>query len=329
MVRNTYSKTKIFGGLTLVGALTLLAFNPLQSAFAESGSFTATVDEMLTVTLDTGSTSASGTPTSGGQLLRTKVGLQVATNNTTGFSASMTTSSATTNLSNSAGSTDAYKIPVLTSNYTKSNFPANYWGYSYDDTSAGSDSSTYRPIAALGATSPSYIMNSAASSSVVSKDIYFASKATTEKAAGDYTNSVVISVVSGVNTSEPTTPTNPVTPSTDPTPNDGDGVPNNNGGTYVAGPTGTGNSSTGSTVSRVTSGTTTTTQVSSGNTTNSYSKPQGVTNTTNTTTTTATINEGTPLATGLAVTAGVAAVAGIAFFVVAKKKQDDEDEEEF
>lgn len=321
MVRNTYSKTKIFGGLTLVGALTLLAFNPMQPAFAESGSFSATVDEMLTVTLDTGSTSASGTPTSGGQLLRTKVGLQVSTNNATGFSASMTTSSTTTNLSNSAGSTDAYKIPVLTSNYTKSNFPANYWGYSYDDTSAGSDSSTYRPIAALGATSPSYIMNSGKSTTTVSKDIYFASKATTAKAAGSYTNSVVISVVSGVNTSAPTTPTNPVKPSDDSTPNDGNGNPGNNGGTYV--------SSAGSTVTRATSGTTTTTQVSSGNTTNSYSKPQGVTNTTNTTTTTATINEGTPLATGLAVTAGVAAVAGIAFFVVAKKKQDDEDEEEF
>lgn len=328
MVRNTYSKTKIFGGLTLVGALTLLAFNPLQPAFAErvagSGSFSATVDEMLTVTLDTGSTSASGTPTSGGQLLRTKVGLQVATNNTTGFSASMTTSSATTNLSNSAGSTDAYKIPVLTSNYTKSDFPANYWGYSYDDTQDGSDSSTYRPIAALGADSPSYIMNSAASSSVVSKDIYFASKATTTKAAGHYTNSVVISVVSGVNTSEPTTPTNPVKPSDDITPNDGTGDPGDNGGTYV--------DSANSTVTRAdydSRYTTTITQVSSGNTTNSYSKPQGVTNTTNTTTTTATINEGTPLATGLAVTAGVAAVAGIVFFIVAKKKQDDEDEEEF
>ena len=343
MVRNTYNKTKIFGSLTLAGTLTLIAFNHLQPAFAESGSFTATVDEMLTVTLDTGSTQATGTPSASGTLLNTKVGLSVATNNASGFSASIvagdSTTYNTTSLVNSA-STVNNEISALATNasYSTSNFPTNYWGFAVLENNGSGTSytnGTYKGIAKYNAT-PSYVASATApANGGLSKnyDLHFVAKADTTKASGSYKNNVVISVVSGTVTTTPTTPTDPVKPSTDPTPNDGDGNPGNNGGTYTSTLGGTG-SQAGSTVTRVTSGTTTTTQVSSNtsgttkssDTRQSYSKPQGVTNTT---TTTATINEGTPLATGLAVTAGVAAVAGVAFFVVAKKKQNEEDDEEF
>ncbi|MBQ3348094.1 hypothetical protein IJG90_01050, partial [Candidatus Saccharibacteria bacterium] len=68
---------------------------------------------------------------------------------------------------------------------------------------------------------------------------------------------------------------------------------------------------------------TTTTQVSGGDTRNSYSNPAGVTENT-----VASINDNTPVATGLAVASTVAATSGMFFFILAKRRGDDEDEEE-
>ncbi|MBQ6375858.1 hypothetical protein IJJ37_02945 [Candidatus Saccharibacteria bacterium] len=273
-----------------------------------SATFTTTVDEMLTVSLE--APTASGVVESDG-MVRNKVGLIVSTNTSGGYVASMTTTESTGKLSHN--SNHDYDLSTLSANTQRSNVLAGYWGFSVDDTAEGNSSSTYKAIATSSSSTPSYIASTASGGSTT--DIYFGAKAA---ASGTYTNSVVISVVSGVHT-EPT-PT-PVTPDNPATPTD-DTIADDGSGTYVSAPTG--HSTAGTTVQTNTSSTGTTnktvTQLSKGDTTDSYSDPQGVT-------TVAAINEGTPLATGLAVTAGVAAATGIAFFIVAKRSKDDEDDD--
>ena len=272
-----------------------------------------TAEEMLTVAVTMPETQASGDGSASGTFLRNKVALAVTTNNATGFTATMTTSTVDTDLTNGID-----EIPILTANTTRGAFPSNYWGYSINDadTNAGDSSSTYRPIAALGASVPSYITNSPSSSSTVTKNIFFGAKANLSKSSGTYSNTVIISVVSGVNDTEnqnPTTPTNPVHPSDD----------DSSDGTATFKPSPAGGSNTGATVYTKQNGTTTGTTITSGDTTGAtYANPAGVT-------TVSSVGEGTPLATGLAVTAGVAATAGVIFFIVAKRRRDDEDEEDY
>lgn len=266
-------------------------------------------EEMLTVKVTLPSSWANGTPSSAGVFLRNEVILEILTNNEVGFTATMT--SATTNTSLVNSSNTSYTIPTLSDNSLRSSFPNDFWGYSLDDTAGGNTGSTYKPVAPYGAAEPNYIANSAYSSTATSKTIYFGTKATSAKAAGVYSNTVVFNVVSGINTSDTSqngvTPTNPVNPGDDPS---GDDTP-----TYI--------SSNNATVYTRRDGTTTGTVVTPGNTTSAtYSSPAGVT------TTRSSVNEGTPLATGLAVTAGVAVTTGIFFFIAAKRRKDDEEEEE-
>ena len=299
--------------LTAIAAISTSFITP--QAFADT-EITVTAEEMLTVQVTTPTVTPTGTPTADGTFLLNTVGLTVATNNANGFSASMTTETTNTALKNESDS--SVTIPVLTASTSKSSFPANYWGFSTDD-------STYTSIAPYGSSTPTYVASSAASDTAVSRNLYFGAKANTSQASGTYSNTVIISVVSGVNTNNPTTPDNPITPGSDSDPTD-------TNPTYVeptSGNTTPGGSATGATVytrTSSTSNTTTTgTTVTTGNTVGStYVSPAGVVSTT-----AAIVDEGTPLATGLAVTAGVAATAGAIFFIIAKRRRDDEDEEDY
>ena len=320
MTRHTLDKIKIFGSLSIVGAITLLTINPVGAAPV---TIRAVVDEMLTVSLE--NTTASSQMESDG-LVRNKVSLVVATNNQSGFTASMTTADATGSLHHSSNS--EYDIPLIGdakdknnnpygNSVTRSAFPSDTWGFSTDDTAVKNDSSTYKTIAKSTDASPSFVTssNTFTPDSGYAKDIYFGAKSSRQ---GTYNNSVIISVVSGVNTGTPDVdptpspvpvPDDPITPTDDTTPND-------EIATYI--PTknitiGTTSTSTGTTTKTVT-------QMTKGDTRSNYTDPQGVTNTV------ASINEGTPLATGLAVTAAVAATTGVIFFVIAKRKKDQDDD---
>ncbi len=320
MVRENHKVIHILSSIILVATLLLSSFAiPKATVSAVDQTVSVKAEEMLTVKVTTPSTwasgnfgcNASGSCSNSSLFLRNTVSLDVTTNNTIGFTATMTATTTNTALTNQSNS--SYTIPTLTANTARSSFPDNYWGYSLNDSS---NSGTYRPVAALGATSPSYIANNEYSGSTTHKDVYFGAKANLNKAAGTYANSVVFNVVSGVNASDGNTntsgvtPSNPVTPSTD---------------TNTTDTTPTYSSTHSSTVYTRTSSSTTGTVVTPGNTTSStYSSPAGVSSTT-----LAKINEGTPLATGLAVTAGVAATAGIIFFIVAKRRKDDDKEEDY
>ena len=232
----------------------------------------------------------------------------------------MTSASTTTGapLINTSGST--YTIPTLTANTSWSRSDTtttNFWGYSVDD---DSNTGTYLPVPIK--TDTPVTLTPANTTGTWSDDVYFGAKADYSTASGTYIGTVLISVVTGVVNTEtnPVTPTDPATPADD-TPDDSTATytgANTNTGTGVSGNNGTTiYTTTSSTASPATK--TTTTQVTEGDTRDSYSSPAGVTR----------VNEGTPLATGLAATAAVAATTGIVFFVIAKRRKDEEDEEEY
>ena len=289
------------------------------SAVEQNTQFTVNVKDAIAVSITTQSEGAIGNVNT---FLRNKVSVGVSSNAANGFTVSMTTKTASTNLVHTA---NKGTIPTLASSSTRSAFPANYWGYSVNDTDAGSDSSTYSALVGAGST-PITLISNAQSSTVNSKDIYFGAKADATKASGTYRGTIVISVVTGtIDNNNPVTPSNPATPASP------EETPHYSGtGTTTGGTT---NGSTAYTYTR-TSGSgssatsTTTTQVSDGDNRNAYvgyTPPQGVTNRQ---ISSENITEGSSLATGLAVTSAIAATSGVIFFILAKRKKDDDEEEE-
>lgn len=293
--------------------MTLISAQSFTIARAEdSTNLEVNVKEALSVSVSTPTNWAAGDMNT---FLRNKVNVSVTSNNSAGFTATMTTKTTNTDLVNTVKNT--VTIPTLTASSTKNNFPANYWGYSLDDTDAGSDSSTYRALVGAGSTPITLLSSNTAASG--SKDFFFGAKADATKAAGTYINTVVISVVSGVidNNTNPVTPTDPVTPGEDNQP------------TYN--PT-SGGSSTGTTAytyrrNNATTGTsTTTTEVSAGDNRSvyeGYTPPQGVINRR----TKANVSSGASIATWLGIATSVATASGFFFLAAARREGEDEDEE--
>ena len=286
--------TKPFLRISLVAACFSVVIMSSISFFstnaADNSQLNVDVKEVLSVSISTPTSWATGDVDT---FLRNKVNINVVSSSAAGFTASMTMKTAETSLVNAAKNT--VTLPTLATNITRANFPANYWGYSLDDTEAGSNSSTYRALVGAGGTPISVLSSTTASSG--SKDIYFGAKANTTQASGTYTGTVVISVVSGIN--------NPVTPVDPPKTPVYDNVRDITTYTYIN-----------------TSGSTTT-EISSGDTRgvyNNYVPPQGVISRTffspdNT----------ISLVTLLALASAVAMTSGI-FFLFAARREEEDDE---
>ena len=272
--------------------------------------FQVNVVESLSVSITTPTTWATG---DADEFLRNKVSLSVTTSNSGGFTASMFSLS-TTDLSNT--SKTSVKIPTLSQSYQRSNFPANYWGYSlgissfngntYGENDAGQASSYYYPMVSTSAT-PITLITANSGTYTGNRDIYFGAKANSSKAAGTYAGTVIFSVVTGtVGPNNPITPDNPATPS-DTTPGQASYDQVNNRTVYYTTTT-DGDTATG------------TTDVTAGDTRSGYESPAGVIERAN-------INSSS-MAAGLAATAASAAAGGIFFIILAKRREDDEEEEE-
>lgn len=282
---------------------------------AEKTAFEVNVKESLSVSI-----TYPNTPATGGvdTFLRNKYTLNVSTNNAVGFTASMYTPE-NTNLVNS--DLNNQTIPTLSTGYARGNFPTDYWGYSlgttsvlngntYNETDAGNEESNYYPLVSTPSTPITVLTRNGSGSS--SQDIYFGTKASTSKAAGEYSSIVVISVVSGViDAGNPVTPSNPTGPNRE-----------QEVAKYMPAPRGGTNGTTTYTYSNTdaSAGTTTvTTQVSDGDNRSSYEgyiPPQGARENLS-----SNINNDSSIAAGLATTAAVAAAAGVTFFVVAKQRE--------
>ena len=317
--------------------------------------FQVNVVEVLSVSITTPDTWAEGTPSystatktwSDTGFLRNTVNLSVASNNATGFTATMhaaTSASDSTSLVNASKST--VTLPTLTASTKRDEFPDNYWGYSldttgdvaganctgitiaghtcmyngkvYNENTAGNADSYYHALPT--STAPATILTGSGAASG-SRDIYFGTKADVSQASGTYTGNVVISVTTGIVNDGYTTPqSDPANPSlpTDDVANDGVATYNSSNNQTVY----TTTSSTTTAAGRLT---TTTSEITSGDTTKSYADPAGVTEVVSST---KNISNGISLATGLAIGASVAAASGTIFLIAAKRKKSKEDEEE-
>ena len=303
-------KTKV---VTIVASFivsSLPLFSTLEPASAVEGNtnFHVDVGEVLSVSLTTPTVWASGNVDT---FLRNTVTLNVATNNANGFTASMTTKTNNTSLVNTSKTN--YTLPTLAANTTRTNFPANYWGYSLDDTTEGNGSSTYSALVGAGSTPITILSSNSASSG--SKVFYFGAKANVTQASGTYSGTVVVSVVTGVidDNTNPITPTNPDTPNPAPSGSSGNTPTYNstrNTTTYTTRTTGVNNE-------------TTTTEISTGDNRGAYGNvnPLGVTYSTS-----SNVSTLPELTTGLAIASSVAASSGLFFLFAARREEDDDDE---
>lgn len=305
--RKLPKSTAILSGVLAVFSVAVSL--PSVLATETNTTFQVNVVDSLSVEITTPTSGATGNMN---EFLRNKVSLNVTTNNANGFTASMTTKTASTSLVNTVQNT--YTLPTLGSNdVLRSSFPANYWGYSFDDTEAGDQSSHYSALVGAGSTPITVLSSNTAAST--SKDFYFGAKGNASLVSGTYTGVVVISVVTDViDNTNPVTPTDPVKPTDD--------TPNDQIATYQGAPRDRTIYTTTST--DATAGTeTTTTEITSGDNTASYTPPQGVTENV-----VSRISSGSDLATGLGITASVAAASGAFFFIIAGRDEGDEEEEE-
>lgn len=308
MVKKKILKTTIFSSLGVVFLL-LGAFGTESAHGVSEGityqadtSFNVNINEMLSVNISYPDFWASGTIN---EFLTNKIGISVITNNPAGFVASMKSASSSPNLINLTDS--SYVMPTISDVSVTINdatdsgddFPANHWGYSVVNGSAAVPL-TYYPMVGSG-DYPIEVARSNVATSEIAKDIYFAAKTDGAVASGTYANRVIISIVPGVAPDpiddpidEPIIDDPIIGPIDDPI-----------------------------FVTSVGTRSVMTSSSSPVTTSSSYAKPAGVNDTT-----ISNVNEGVPLAAGLAVAAGVSAAAGVIFFVVAKRRRKDEDDDD-
>ena len=319
MVRSIHKINIIFIITLLIGAVAVLQNGSSVNADTENVDFNVNVTEALTVSISTPTSWASG---DADNLLRNKVTVSALTNNNSGVTVSMYAANTDLQNTTSYSSTDATTyIPTLdATTYTYNTFPSNAWGYSLEDSVAGTASASYLPMTD-DTTAPIAVLNSTLGSQG-SQDVYFGAKASTAKKAGTYAQTVYFTAVTGTidsdNPKDPEYPSTPTDPTNTPTYDSNTGNPKTGQTTYTRRTTsGSGTSSVSGTTEN------TTTQVTKGDTTSSYVRAAGVTSTTPTTTTTDNVST---LGIALASAAGVAAVSGIAFLVAAKRRKDDDED---
>ena len=289
-----------------------VVLNPLSRAFAsesESVTFDVNLAEILTVSVAKPTTWASGDME---DLLRNKISVSAKTNNYYGATLSMYADGLTLNNTVSYDSTKpaTYINTLDADTYTNGTFPVNAWGYSLEDTDAGNSSASYLPIITEANAVTLINRTPGTTGTNYSKDVFFGAKANTSKQAGTYAQTVNFVAVTGlVDTENPSVPVNPSTDN-----------PSNEIASYstTTGRTTYSSRSTNTSAGNVTTATTAT-QVTGGNTVSSYSDPAGVTTSSNGIAT---------IAAGLAVAAGITAVSGTVFFILAKRHDDDDDGEE-
>ena len=323
-------------------ALSLAILFGANSAYADepfNATFQVNVKETLSVSITRPSSGATGNIN---EFLRNDFEINVSTNNTDGFTASMYANiyESTVPLTNTTHSSSTLPTLTTSAGVARSSFPANYWGYSlgqytldgvtqdsytlngktYSETVVGNDSSLYYPMIPYSSRSnPIVIMDGVATtpkSSSGTQNIYFGAKGDAGTRAGTYSGTVVVSVVTGgIDSNNPVTPSDPARPSDDNV---------SNGAAYRSGTRGVGSSGTnGTTIYTTTSGDTTTTEISGGDNRGAYANPQGERYETF-----SNVAEGSMPITGLVMASSVAAVTGFTFFIFAYRDDDDDDDEE-
>ena len=325
MVRSLH-KTKILFAVAMIFTASACILPSAHADVTENVDFIVNIAETLTLTITDPTYWAEGqlintNPTTGkheSNFLRNKVNVKAKTNNPVGVTVSMYTKGDTdlrntTSYSSTDPTTYINTLSGTETGTTVANFPTNRWGYSINDTGSSTSANYYSlstsPIQLFTTTSstPGYD----AAGVEQDQDVYFGAKADETMASGTYFRTVYFAAVTGtVDTSNPLKPTNPS--STDPI---------NNAAHYdstIGNTTYTRRSASGTGTDPVTgSMDSTSSDVTKGDISTTYAQAYGVTSESN----------GSALATAFAVSAGVAATSGIAFFVAAKRRKKDDGEE--
>ena len=190
--------------LNLIGILTLALFCPIQNNVqAESPDLSPFSAEVATktsvkayatisVALDS-AVNIDLTPRSGGSFNASSARLQVGTNNTTGYAIFLQTIDNSQNL-NAVDSQNTSKITAINGTMTANNYTNNLntWGYALTPEQAANADTPYRAIPQAGDSAIQTIDTTSGS------DIYYlniGAAIDTSLPAGEYRNSVIVSVV--------------------------------------------------------------------------------------------------------------------------------------
>ncbi len=158
--------------------------------------FSAQINPYISITVESPNVYGSGSTM---ELVRNGTTICVSTNNVTGYTATISSNS----LSSEENGTSLYNryskvyIPTLPAPVLKSEFPDNGWGFSFDDTEEGDNNSTYNNLKPLDAPNP-YIFSEKDEAGEEEIDVYFAAKIDVSKNSGTYSSGVALRAVAGI-----------------------------------------------------------------------------------------------------------------------------------
>ena len=212
-VKQSSNLVKIFIGTSSLGLVALGGVLMAGAAIDETSADTATSNLSITVPVSiappavASTVSFDMTPDADGEFATSSlVPVTVSTNNPTGYTLTMSASTTTTALTNSATS-PAATIPTLSSTvaaatYSTSATYNNTWGFTHNNTGTADaetgviTADTYLPVASSA--SPTTIRVTDSNSGVATTNLTFAARVDLDKPSGTYNNTVTFSAVANV-----------------------------------------------------------------------------------------------------------------------------------
>ena len=193
--------------LVFLGVFTVCSivdFSNEAEATDVSSKFTVSLNDVLTISSPSEIVLDNCNPSTA-SLCTTSANVTVSTNNLTGYSLYLnSTSGSSSSLTNTA-TTPNPTIPTLSQSYSSANFPVNSWGYTGGTDQSGETggyncSTNYCPILDYEADptdySPNHIIKQTDTPAATSTtNLTFAAKADTSKASGTYTTSITFTAI--------------------------------------------------------------------------------------------------------------------------------------
>ncbi len=190
----------IYGAIAAL--LAVLVTPALVSAASQTAGTTITASVAAVISVSSGSTvNIALTPTAGGVVSSASDIVSVSTNATTGYTLTMSNGDTTTNLTSGANTITAH----AGTQGTPTALAANTWGYrvvsvggfgagAYSaETNAGSSTSTWAGVPSSAA--PNTLKTTATTATADTTTVWYGVKATSAKAAGNYTDTVTYTAV--------------------------------------------------------------------------------------------------------------------------------------
>lgn len=191
---------KVQSAVATVGVTAIAALAVVPGAFAATDSADTVINANVGSTISVNSSSVvtlNVVPTASGSITTASDSVSVTTNNSAGYNLTLSTSSASTDLTSGANS-----IPASSgSQTTPVTLAADTWGYRVDGeggfgagpttavTNATSESHSWAGVPASGSANTINSTNSSATNDTTT--VWYGLNATTAKAGGTYTNTVV------------------------------------------------------------------------------------------------------------------------------------------